>query len=53
MEINQIQVSLTNHCFKSDRAHYIIVESNLAVFSAITMNQYIKNVIVQTVSRAI
>lgn len=41
-----MQVSLTNHCFKSDRAHYVIVESNLAIFSTITMNQYIKNMIV-------
>lgn len=48
-----MQISLTNHCFKPDRAHYIIVKSNLAVFSTVAMNQYIKNVIVQTVSRAI
>jgi len=48
-----MQVSLTNHCFKPDCTHYVIVESNLAVFSTITMNQYIKNMIVQTISRAI
>lgn len=43
-------LSLTNHCFKSDCTHYVVIESNPAIFIAITMNQNVKNVIIQAVS---